>query len=40
MHATFACGNAVQGNAKIDHFGEQGRVRGDLYISKREGVET
>jgi hypothetical protein len=32
MHATFACGNAVQANAKIDHFGEQGRVRGDLLL--------
>jgi hypothetical protein len=32
MHATFACGNAVQGNAKIDHFGDQGRVRGDLLL--------
>ena len=32
MHATFACGNAVQSNAKIDHFGEHGRVRGDLML--------
>ncbi len=32
MHATFACGNAVQANAKIDHFGAQGRVRGDLML--------
>jgi hypothetical protein len=32
MHATFSCGNAVQANAKIDHFGEQGRVRGDLLL--------
>jgi hypothetical protein len=32
MHATFTCGNAVQANAKIDHFGEQGRVRGDLML--------
>jgi hypothetical protein len=32
MHATFACGNAIQANAKIDHFGEHGRVRGELYL--------
>jgi hypothetical protein len=32
MHATFACGNAVQSNDKIDHFGEQGRVRADLML--------
>jgi hypothetical protein len=32
MHATFACSNAVQSNAKIDHFGEHGRVRGDLML--------
>jgi hypothetical protein len=30
MHETFACANAVQANAKIDHMGEKGRVRGDL----------
>jgi len=32
MHATYACGNAVVANAKIDHFGEHGRVRGDLML--------
>ncbi len=32
MHATLACANGVQANAKIDHFGEQGRVRGDLML--------
>lgn len=32
MHATYACGNAVQATAKIDHFGEHGRVRGDLML--------
>ncbi|MDP9002685.1 MAG: NUDIX domain-containing protein [Myxococcota bacterium] len=32
MHATFACGNAIQASAKIDHFGEHGRVRGDLML--------
>lgn len=32
MHATFACGKAIQANAKIDHFGEHGRVRGDLML--------
>lgn len=32
MRATFACGVAVQANAKVDHFGEQGRVRGDLML--------
>ena len=35
MHATFACANAVQANAKIDHFGEHGRVRGDSCSSPR-----
>src|SRR4029077_16513344 len=32
MHATYGCGVAVQSNAKIDHFGEHGRVRGDLML--------
>jgi hypothetical protein len=32
MHATFACGNAIQAEAKIDHFGGQGRVRADLML--------
>ncbi len=32
MHATFACAEAVQVNAKFDHFGEQGRVRGDMLL--------
>jgi hypothetical protein len=32
MHASLACGRAVQATAKIDHFGEQGRVRGDVML--------
>jgi hypothetical protein len=32
MHASLSCGNAVQATAKIDHFGEQGRVRGDVML--------
>jgi hypothetical protein len=32
MHATFACANAIQANAKIDHFGEHGRVRAELLL--------
>ena len=32
MRATHAGCNAVQANAKIDHFGKQGRVRGDLLM--------
>ena len=32
MHATFACANAVQANARFDHFGERGRFRGDLLL--------
>jgi hypothetical protein len=32
MHATFSCGVAVQASAKIDHFGQYGRVRGDLLL--------
>jgi hypothetical protein len=32
MRATFTCGEAIQASAKIDHFGERGRVRGDLML--------
>lgn len=32
MRATHASCNAVVANAKIDHFGKQGRVRGDLLM--------
>jgi hypothetical protein len=32
MHATFACARAVQASAKIDHFGQEGRARGDLLL--------
>jgi hypothetical protein len=32
MHATFACGNAVQASAKIDRLGEGGRIRGDVML--------
>lgn len=32
MHATFSCGNAIQASAKIDHFGEQGRIRAELLL--------
>lgn len=32
MRASLACGNAVQATAKIDHFGEHGRVRGELML--------
>ncbi len=32
MHASFACGNAVQGNGKLDHYGEGGRVAGDVML--------
>jgi hypothetical protein len=32
MHASFACGNAVQANGKLDHYGQEGRVRGDLML--------
>src|SRR5262245_18793529 len=30
VHATQDCGIGIHANAKIDHFGEGGRVRGDL----------
>jgi hypothetical protein len=30
MKATFACVNGVQGNAKIDRFAPEGRIRGDV----------
>jgi hypothetical protein len=32
MRATFACGNGIQASAKLDHFGERGRVRGDVML--------
>jgi hypothetical protein len=32
LRATAQCGTALQASAKIDHFGEQGRVRGDLLM--------
>jgi hypothetical protein len=32
MRATLACANAIQANAKIDHFGEGGRIRGDVML--------
>jgi hypothetical protein len=32
LHATQDCGVGVQASAKIDHFGERGRVRGDLLM--------
>ncbi|MBI3203965.1 MAG: hypothetical protein IT377_20610 [Polyangiaceae bacterium] len=34
MHETYACSRGVQGEAKLDYFGERGRVRGNvLYMS-------
>ncbi|HEX4446826.1 MAG TPA: DUF4292 domain-containing protein, partial [Polyangiaceae bacterium] len=32
MHASFACGNAVQGSGKLDHYGQGGRVRGEVLL--------
>jgi hypothetical protein len=32
LRSTGACGLGVQANAKIDHFGEHGRVRGDVML--------
>jgi hypothetical protein len=32
MHATFTCGNGIQASAKVDHFGERGRVRADVLL--------
>ncbi len=32
MHATLACGNGIQANAKFDLFGEHGRGRGELLL--------
>jgi hypothetical protein len=32
MHAPLACGNAIQASAKVDHFGEGGRVRADVLL--------
>src|ERR1035437_6905258 len=30
MRATFTCANGVEGDAKIDHFSPQGRIRGEV----------
>ncbi|HMR04248.1 MAG TPA: hypothetical protein PKA88_00660 [Polyangiaceae bacterium] len=30
MHATYACSRGIQGEAKIDYFGDAGRVRGNV----------
>jgi hypothetical protein len=32
MHATFSCGHAIQASAKIDHFDDRGRARGDVML--------
>lgn len=32
MRDAYRCGNAVQATAKIDHFGEHGRVRGEVML--------
>ena len=32
MKATYACANGIQGEGKIDHFGERGRVRGSVLL--------
>jgi len=32
MKATYACVNGVQGNAKIDRFAPEGRVRGEVHL--------
>jgi hypothetical protein len=34
MHATYACSRGVQGEAQVEYFGKEGRIRGDmLYIA-------
>jgi len=35
LRATGACGLGVQASAKIDHFGKQGRIRGDVLFFAR-----
>ena len=32
MHEGFACANAIQASAKVDHYGAHGRVRGELLL--------
>jgi len=32
MRDTLACGRAIQASAKVDHFGERGRVRGEVLL--------
>jgi hypothetical protein len=32
MHASLACANGVQGEAKVDNFSPQGRIRGKVYL--------
>jgi hypothetical protein len=31
MHATYACSRGIKGEAGIDYFGKEGRVRGDVF---------
>src|SRR5579862_2706333 len=43
MHATFACANAVQANARFDTFNEEGpvrRARGDLLLFAERPART
>ncbi|MEM1031631.1 MAG: hypothetical protein AAGN82_14870, partial [Myxococcota bacterium] len=32
MKETYACANGLQGDGKLDHFGEQGRIRGSVLM--------
>ena len=32
MKETYACANGIKGNGKLDHVGEQGRVRGEVLL--------
>jgi hypothetical protein len=32
MHAEYACGHAIQASAKVEHYDEHGRVRGELML--------
>jgi hypothetical protein len=35
MHATYRCANGIHADAKIDHYGERGRIRGEMLLYAR-----
>jgi hypothetical protein len=35
MHATYRCANGIHADAKIDHYGDRGRIRGEMLLYVR-----